>query len=143
MRFWDSSAIVPLILEEASSPSCRSLLRSDGGIAVWQFTRVEVLSAIWRKVRSGMIAPGAALQASRRMEALAAVWTEVDAISAVRNRAERLVAVHPLTAADALQLSAALVFARERPRRPLVTSDQRLASVAELEGCEVIVPDKA
>jgi predicted nucleic acid-binding protein len=75
------------------------------------------------------------------MEALAATWTEVDAISAVRARAERLVAVHPLRAADALQLAAALVLSRERPRWPFVTGDRRLASVAELEGFDVIVPE--
>jgi hypothetical protein len=141
MRFWDSSAIVPLIVEEAGSPSCRRLLRTDRAIAVWALTRVEVLSAIWRAVRSGAMERAAAIQAGRRLDALSTAWTEVDGLAAVRARAERIVAVHPLRAADAVQLAAALVLSRERPRWPFVTGDRQLASVAELEGFEVVVPE--
>ncbi len=140
MRFWDSSAIVPLIVEEASSSACRSLLRADRSIAVWALSRVEVLSAIWREVRAERMERAAAMQASKRLDALAAVWTEVDGLVAVRARAERVVAVHPLRAADALQLAAALVLSKERPRWPIVTGDRQLANVAELEGFDVIVP---
>jgi predicted nucleic acid-binding protein len=140
MRFWDSSAIVPLIVEEASSSACRGLLRTDRVIAVWALSRVEVLSAIWREVRSGAMDRAAAMQAGKRLDALSAAWTEVDGIVVVRARAERLVAVHPLRAPDALQLAAALVLSRERPRWQFVTGDRDLASVAELEGFDVIVP---
>jgi hypothetical protein len=141
MRFWDSSAIVPLIVEEASSPVCRSLLRADRSIAVWALSRIEVLSAVWREVRTGGMDRTAAMQAGKRLDSLSAAWTEVDGLSVVRGRAERIVAVHPLRAADALQLAAALVLSRERPRWPFVTSDLQLASVAELEGFDVIVPE--
>ncbi len=140
MRFWDSSAIVPLIVEEASSSACRSLLRADRAIAVWALSRVEVLSAIWREVRAERMERAAAMQASKRLDTLAAAWTEVDGLVAVRARAGRVVAVHPLRAADALQLAAALVLSKERPRWPFVTGDRQLASVAELEGFDVIVP---
>ncbi len=140
MRFWDSSAIVPLIVEEASSSACRSLLRADRAIAVWALSRVEVLSAIWREVRAERMERAAAMQASKRLDALSAAWTEVDGLVAVRARAGRVVAVHPLRAADALQLAAALVLSKERPRWPFVTGDRQLASVAELEGFDVIVP---
>jgi len=140
MRFWDSSAIVPLIVEEATSPACRTLLRADRDIAVWALSRVEVSSAIWRAVRAGVLERAAALQAGKRLEALAGAWTEVDGLAAVRARAERIVAVHPLRAADALQLAAALVSSRERPGWPFVTGDRQLAAAAELEGFDVIVP---
>lgn len=140
MRFWDSSAIVPLIVEEATSSACRSLVRTDRAIAVWALSRVEVLSAIWREVRAGAMERQDAIQAGKRLDALSAVWVEVDGLSAVRARAERLVAVHPLRAADAMQLAAALVLSKERPRWSFVTGDHQLASVAELEGFDVIVP---
>jgi uncharacterized protein len=141
MRFWDSSAIVPLIVEEATSGACRSLLRTDRAIAVWALSRVEVLSAIWRAVRAGDLDRAAAIQAGKRLNALSAAWTEVDGFDVVRSRAERLVAVHPLRAADALQMAAALVLSRERARWPFVTGDRQLASVAELEGFDVIIPE--
>jgi predicted nucleic acid-binding protein len=141
MRFWDSSAIVPLIVEEATSGACRRLLRTDRAIAVWALSRVEVLSAIWWEVRAGALDRAAAIQAGKRLDALAAAWTEVDGLAAVRTRAERLVAVHPLRAADALQMAAALVLSRERARWPFVTGDRQLASVAEQEGFDVIIPE--
>jgi predicted nucleic acid-binding protein len=74
------------------------------------------------------------MQAAKRLDALAVAWTEVDGFAAVR-------AVHPLRAADALQLAAALVLSRDRSRFPLVTGDRQLAGVAELEGFDVIVPE--
>jgi len=65
----------------------------------------------------------------------------VDALTAVRDRADRLLGVHPLRAAAALQLAAALVLTQERPTGWLfVTADVRLAAVAAAEGFEVISP---
>jgi len=143
MRFWDSSAIVSLIVEEAGSAACRRLLRADHGVAVWALSRVEVLSAIWRRVRAGDMEQAGAVLAIRRLDALAAHWIEVDGLDAVRARAERILAVHPLRAADALQLAAALVLSKDRPHWPFVTGDEQLAGVAELEGFNVIVPEAA
>jgi hypothetical protein len=141
MRFWDSSAIVPLIVEEAASSACRRLLRADHGIGVWTLSRVEVLSAVWRRVRAGDMEHAGAVQAVRRLDAVSAHWIEVDGLTAVRARAERILAVHPLRAADALQLAAALVLSKDRPHWPFVTGDVQLARVAELEGFDVIVPE--
>jgi predicted nucleic acid-binding protein len=116
-------------------------LRTDRAIAVWALSRVEVASAIWREVRAGTLERAAAIQAGKRLDALSAAWIEVDGLAAVRARAERIVAVHTLRATDALQLAAALVLSRERPRWPFVTGDRQLASVAELEGFDVMVPE--
>jgi hypothetical protein len=81
------------------------------------------------------------VQAKRRLDAVAGHWIEIDGLSAVRARAERILAVHPLRAADALQLAAASVLSRDRPHWPFVTGDMQLARVAELEGFDVIVPE--
>jgi hypothetical protein len=57
----------------------------------------------------------------------------------VRQRAERLASVHALSAADALQLAAALVVSREHPETlEYVTLDKVLARAARLEGFTVI-----
>lgn len=51
----------------------------------------------------------------------------------------RLLASHPLRAADALQLAAALVWARGQPGgHEIVCLDDRLASAALLEGFTVL-----
>lgn len=141
MRFWDSSAVVPLIVEEARSRWCRSLLREDPSLAVWTFTRTEVVSALHRLKREGHLEPSGLARAVKRLELLARQWTEVEAFGAVRERAERLLSVHPLSSADALQLGAALVLVGERPRRRgFVTADARLAGAAEGEGFRIHLP---
>lgn len=72
---------------------------------------------------------------------LSASWTEVPPTDDVRRLARRLVRVHPLRAADALQLAAAITAADGRPERlPFVTLDVRLADAASREGFKVIQP---
>ncbi len=68
-------------------------------------------------------------------EALASTWDEVTDVLAVRSRANALLARHPLRAADAGQLGAALLV-REQLAGPLtfVCLDQRVSQAAELEG---------
>jgi len=50
VRFWDASAIVPLVALEKETGSCRTLLAEDTDIVVWFFTPVEVLSALSRRL---------------------------------------------------------------------------------------------
>jgi uncharacterized protein len=141
MRFWDSSALVPLLVEEESSEWCRDLVREDGVVAVWALTRAEIVSAIQRKRRAGELGREAVQQALARLNLVESAWSEVDALRLVRERAERLLAVHPLRAADALQLGAALVLVEERPHGwGFVTADERLAEAAEAERFDVFQP---
>ena len=141
MRFWDTSAIVPLILEEPASKACRRELRADSGMVVWILTRVEVMSAIRRRARDGSLTAAEAATALRRLEERGARWTEVESVAAVRLRAERLLALHPLCAADALQLGAALTYFAELPRdRVFLTRDRELAAAAAREGFTVVEP---
>jgi predicted nucleic acid-binding protein len=63
---------------------------------------------------------------------------EVQPTSAVRARALRLLRVHPLRAADAFQLGAALTAFKEATAgNVFLTADVRLAKAAALEGFEV------
>ena len=74
-----------------------------------------------------------------RLTKLAKAWVEVQPSSSVRRVAIRLLRVHPLRAADALQLGAALVAAEDHPETlPFVTLDDRLADAATREGFEVL-----
>ena len=57
----------------------------------------------------------------------------------VRERAGRLLATHPLRAADALQLAAALVWCDEAPQgETFVCLDERLSAAARREGFAVL-----
>jgi hypothetical protein len=51
VKFWDASALVSLLVEEAQSRACRDLYRADADIVVWQFTKTEIVSALNRLSR--------------------------------------------------------------------------------------------
>src|SRR5262245_30831297 len=141
MRFWDSSAVVPLVCREEQSSRCRRWLQVDPVIIVWAFTVAEVLSALCRKRREGRLESRSFAVAKTRLHKLEQAWNEVGSYDAVRVRAQRLFETHPLSAADALQLAAALVMTEERPRGiEFVTFDGRLAEAANKEGFSVL-PD--
>jgi predicted nucleic acid-binding protein len=138
MRFWDSSAILPLLLEESASDSVASLFRSDPRQTVWCLTEVEATSALARRSRREISAEEAAT-ARKTLQKLAESWEEVASLDAVRARAIRLLGTHSLRAADALQLAAALVFCDERTETlPFVCLDDRLADAARKERFPVL-----
>ncbi|MFZ0887994.1 MAG: type II toxin-antitoxin system VapC family toxin [Candidatus Binataceae bacterium] len=138
MRFWDSSALVPLFVAEVFSRRVARWLSSDPVVVVWTLSRVEIISAIARRAREQ---PGSASLRRVRREVLAMSerWSEVTALEQVRRHAERVLLAHPLGAADALQIGAAIVGAEgDPPGLEFVTLDQRLADVAEREGFRVL-----
>lgn len=137
MRFWDSSAIVPLCLVQPASTRAQALLREDPEMIVWWGSPVEIVSAVTRVVREGELSPEAEELALRALRTLEGTWYEVRPTEAVRRRAERLLRVHPMRAADALQLAAALAWAGDPPDGRLVTFDARLARAARREGLRV------
>jgi predicted nucleic acid-binding protein len=141
MRFWDSSAIVPLLVDEPASQATLAEYRRDPEQAVWWATKVECVSALSRLERDGSLDGNAVRQALERLEWLAGAWLEVQPVERTRRIALRLLRVHPLRAADALQLSAALIAAEDEPASvDVVTFDDRLAQAAEREGCRVVHP---
>ncbi len=144
MRFWDSSAIAPLLVGERSSPAIRRLFEDDPEIMAWWATDIECVSALSRLEREGRLSPAGLTVAIGRLDELAAAWHEVQPVPAVRRIAVRLLRSHPLRAADSLQLAAAVVASELDPSTlAFVTLDRRLAEVAEREGFSVTVPPEA
>ena len=77
--------------------------------------------------------------ALQRLDLLVDHSDTIAATEDVRRRAGRLLAVHPLRAADALQLSAALVFCEDDPTgESFVCLDDRLRGVAMSEGFQLL-----
>lgn len=139
MRFWDSSAIIPLCLKEKASDQLRILAEADQEIVVWWGSRLECISALSRRRREGLLRVETESKAKAVLSALAAAWSEIQPTEVVRLRAERLLMVHPLRAADALQLAAALVWAAESPQgMEFVSLDQRLKEAGLREGFSVL-----
>jgi predicted nucleic acid-binding protein len=142
VRFWDSSAIVPLLVVEPSSAAVMREYEADPEVVAWWATEVECVSALARLEREGSLAAPSMVQALRRLDGLARAWREVQPVTAVRQTAIRLLRVHPLRTADAFQLGAAIVAAEDHPASlQLITLDERLAQAAEREGFAVVRPD--
>jgi predicted nucleic acid-binding protein len=135
MKFWDSSAIIPLCLKEQMSEMVKHVIKSDEDLVVWWATRVECLSAMLRRQRDGTLSTSAELKAKAILSAISAEWSEIQPNELVRQRAERLLAIHPLRSADAFQLAAALIWAQESPQDlEIVCLDQNLKEAARKEG---------
>lgn len=135
MRFWDSSALIPLCLEEPHSETMRSLTRDDGELALWWGTPVECSSSFARLRREGSLSTDDEQHLRRLVDQLTQSGTEVSPSEQVRATARRLLLRHPLRAADSMQLAAALVWAANLPDDlGFVCLDKRLRDAAQVEG---------
>ena len=141
MRFWDTSALVPLLVAEDATKAVAALYATDSVALVAWTTLVECGSALARAEHDGALTTDQAAAAFARLDALAAAWHEVEPSNDLRDLARRLLRVHRLRAGDAIQLAAASLAAERRPASlTLVTLDERLEIAAAKEGFPVVRP---
>lgn len=138
MRFWDTSALVPLLLEQEASEPVRRVLEEDADMAAWWGTPIECASAAARLRREERLTVDGEEEVLRLLSTLREAWLEVLPSNQLRGEAMRLLRVHPLQAADALQLAAALLWSGSPDGAELVTLDERVALAARLEGFRVL-----
>lgn len=139
MIFWDSSAVLPLLIEEEKSKRSLEVLSIDSDMWVWWGSTLECHSALSRRNREGSLTTEDYQSASESLYELSGNWNEILPSDQVRERALRLVSVHPLRAADSLQLAAALIMCEGFPRgEKIVTYDKRLAEACAREGFSVV-----
>lgn len=138
--FWDSSALVPLLLSEARSAELSALLRRDAAPTIWWGSPLECQSALHRRRREGSLAAPALTESLARLGHMAEDMDIVAPTNTVRDAAGRALAAHPLRAADALQLAAALVWAGSSTGEAFVCLDDRLRDAARREGFDVLPP---
>lgn len=140
MRYWDASALVPLIVSQPESGLARGWLAEDDRIVTWVWTGAEIVGAIERLTREGTMTRRQRRTALDAFNSLSNRWDEVTDVLAVRSRAVRVLARHPLRAADAGQLGAAMLIQEQLPA-PLsfMCLDRRLARAAEREGLRIPV----
>lgn len=139
MKFWDASAIVPLLIDEPPSAPLLALVEKDPEMLAWWGTPVECVSALARRAREGALADADATRAIERLRSIAAGWQEVLPSDGVRSTAQRLLRVHPLRAAAALQLAAAILASEHEPESlEFVCLDERLNDAAGREGFPVV-----
>ena len=134
MRFWDSSAVLPLLLDEPFAARVQGLLERDAVMVVSWATPIECWSAVARARREDRISAETEERAVKLLEMLQKSWYEVTPSEAVRRQSRRLLRIHPLRAADALQLAAAIVWSGQQDGSEFVSFDARLREAARREG---------
>jgi len=141
MKFWDSSAVLPLIVPETTSRALRELYDADPVMVAWWGTEIECTSALARRQRLGHLSDDVVADGFARLGILRLAWNEVEPSEEVRESAKRLLRVHDLHTADALQLATAFFVAEARPSTlEFVSLDDRLLVAARREGFVVARP---
>jgi len=139
MKFWDSSALLPLLLEEAHSPALRGIAKEDGQLVVWWGAPLECRSAFARLKREDVLTSSQETELIELLEELSSAWVEILAGENVRKTAARLLSTHPLRAADSLQLAAALIWSGTPvEKNEFVCLDGKLREAARNEGFIVL-----
>jgi len=134
--FWDANAVLRLCVHGQRSPHARELLKRANP-TIWWATQVEVLGALARLHREGNLSREQFVASRAKLSTMLNSWHEVRPGAAVRECAIEQIDRFPLKAADALQLAAALVWCKHKPRgRWFVSNDVRLASAALSSGFE-------
>jgi len=140
VTFWDASAIVPLRVAEKTTKRLQALAQRDPDMLAWWGSAVECASALARLEREAALDPKSAEHAFQSLTRITDAWHEIEPSDLVRENAVRFLRVHPLRAADALQLAAAFVAAERRPASlQVVTLDDRLADATRKEGFALVV----
>ena len=143
MKFWDSSAVVPLLVHETATPFFKAVYARDSLMTVWWGTTIECASALARYERDPRLSASKAIaDGFRRLDEAATHWNEIAASVTVKEMALILLRRHQLRAADALQLAAAAIAREEKGAAwEFVCADKHLLQAAIKEGFEVLAPE--
>jgi predicted nucleic acid-binding protein len=141
VKFWDSSALITLLVDEPRSGDTLAIAREDEAIAVWWGSPVECSSAFARMRREGTLVVEEEESLRSSLSRLEQSWIEIEPTADLRSLAGRVLFTHPLRAADSLQLAAALTWAgRKTTGEGFVCLDERLRLAARMEGFTVLPP---
>lgn len=139
MKFWDASALLSLLAEQPGGPEVKALSREDAEMMLWWGTAVELVSGACRLRRSGELDDRGLMLLLTKIDEVISDADQVDPTEKVRSTSLRVLRVHDLRAADALQLAAALVWTEFNPDGVgFVCLDKRLRDAAEREGFTVL-----
>jgi predicted nucleic acid-binding protein len=125
-------------LDQPRTERARELHEQDPDLVVWWGSPVECASAFARLRRDGILDPDDEHLALSILAALQDAWYEIQPGDGLRTQALRLLRLHPLRAADSLQLAAGLEWAGVPPTGEFVTFDQRLGAAARREGFRLV-----
>ena len=135
--FWDTSAMIHICVPGQSARAAERLLSQHAVVVSWS-ARVEVRSALKRLRKEAAITPKAHEASRNRLEDLLASCREIQPTERVHETACVQLERFSIRAADAMHLSAALIWCNEKPRgRLFVCNDVRVRDAARHAGFNV------
>ena len=139
LRFWDTSALLPLILDEESSDTVANLLRQDTDITVWWGTRAECAVAISRLRWNGELDEEREESTREVLDVVAETWIEIRPTDDLRLLGTLLSRYHLLKTADCFQLASALRWCEGGTTGfAFVCLDRQLRQAARKDGFTVL-----
>ena len=144
MNFWDTSALVAFHLGEPPAAALKTVLEIDSEVAIWWGAEVEFASAVSRREREVGLSPEQAAALVNEFNRFATeTYHEVLPSRRLKSSARRMLRVHPLRAADALQLAAALSIAEEPAAQVgFICLDAQLNEAARREGFRLLADSR-
>jgi predicted nucleic acid-binding protein len=138
-NYFDTSALLKAYVREAGTAQVQKALRTNAPL-VSRITHAELVCAIGRAHREGIIDQGSRDRLWDRVEADMADFDVVEVRAAVLDRVRALVARHPLRGYDAVQLATALAIAQRKTPLVFWSTDLALLAAARAEGLRVQQP---
>lgn len=108
IAYFDTSAIVPLIVEEPTTERCQELWRAASRLVSVRLAHVEARAALAQALRIGRITPSDVQIARRTLETLLDQVDLIEVDASLVDRAGALAEALALRAYDAVHLAAAL-----------------------------------
>ena len=138
LAFWDSSALVKLLVEEPGSEIAAALWDGSTALVASRLVVPEVSAALAAATRARRIDEARARAARTEWRRYFAALDLLDLTGDLAVRGADLAAAHDLSGADAVHLATALAL--RETELVAVTWDRRLAAAAQAEGI-VVVPE--
>ena len=148
--FLDSSALTKRYITETGSDWIQTLAapESNNLLIMARITWVEVLSALARRQREGILTPTEMQRAIQLFHYdLNLQYRVIELDSNITKMAGMLITRHPLRAYDAVQLASAIHIEKELKyisgkTLTFLVADSRLATIAQTEGLRTDNPNK-
>lgn len=134
--FFDSSALVPVLIDEPASDLCKRILRSTELKFASRLTYVETSAALAKAARMDRITSAEQASAWHAFEEIWSYFLLVDVHDAILQSAARFTQLRALRAYDAMQCASAVTVADEH--FCAVSGDRRLLEVWQIEGVRTI-----
>lgn len=133
--YFDTSALVPLIIDEPSTRFCTRLWDESSRIVSARLLYPEARAALARAQRMGRVTQSRLIATVTALDSMVTQVDHVELTAELASTAGRLAQDHELRGYDAVHLAAALAVADDD--LVLVTDDAELATAAALEGLSV------